>query len=70
MIKIKKYFFWKKEIEIEYYDRVMIYLNYNDADFLKKKKVIIIIYFKDIFANLKAESRDSNGFNSYPIYKK
>jgi hypothetical protein len=37
--KIKKYFFWKKEIEIEYYDRVMIYLNYNDADFLKKKKV-------------------------------
>ena len=37
--KIKKYFFWKKEIEIEYYDRVMIYLNYNDADFLKEKKV-------------------------------
>lgn len=37
--KIKKYFFWKKEIEIEYYDRVMIYLNYNDADFLKRKKV-------------------------------
>lgn len=37
--KIKKYFFWKKEIEIEYYDRVMIYLNYNDADYLKEKKV-------------------------------
>jgi len=37
--KIKKYFFWKKEIEIEYYDRVMIYLNYSDADYLKKKKV-------------------------------
>ena len=37
--KIKKYFFWKKEIEIEYYDRVMIYLSYNDADYLKAKKV-------------------------------
>jgi hypothetical protein len=37
--KIKKYFFWKKEIEIEYYDRVMIYLNYSDADYLKEKKV-------------------------------
>jgi uncharacterized protein DUF3754 len=37
--KVKKYFFWEKEIEIEYYDRVMIYLNYNDADYLKEKKV-------------------------------
>ena len=37
--KIKKYFFWKKEIEIEYYDRVLIYLHYNDTHFLKKKKV-------------------------------
>jgi hypothetical protein len=36
---VKKYFFWKKEIEIEYYDRVMIYLHYNDTHFLKKKKV-------------------------------
>ncbi|GGE96604.1 TMEM143 family protein [Flavobacterium limi] len=37
--KITKYIFWKKEIEIEYYDRVMIYLNYNEADYLTKKKV-------------------------------
>nr|WP_315221996.1 TMEM143 family protein [uncultured Flavobacterium sp.] len=37
--KITKYTFWKKEIEVEYYDRVMIYLNYNDADYLKEKKV-------------------------------
>lgn len=37
--KVKKYIFWKKEIEIEYYDRVMIYLNYNEADYLKEKKV-------------------------------
>lgn len=36
---VKKYFFWKKEIEVEYYDRVMIYLNYSDADYLKDKKV-------------------------------
>ena len=37
--KVKKYFFWKREIEIEHYDRVMIYLHYNDTHFLKKKKV-------------------------------
>ncbi|WP_281235146.1 TMEM143 family protein [Flavobacterium gelatinilyticum] len=37
--KITKFFFWKKEVEIEYYDRVLIYLNYSDADFLTAKKV-------------------------------
>jgi len=37
--KVKKYYFWKKEVEIEYYDRVLIYLNYSDADYLAKKKV-------------------------------
>jgi hypothetical protein len=37
--KVKKYIFWKKEIEIEYYDRVMIYLNYNEADYLNENKV-------------------------------
>lgn len=36
---VTKFIFWKKEIEIEYYDRVMIYLNYNEADYLKEKKV-------------------------------
>lgn len=35
---VTKFFFWKKEIEIEYYDRVMIYLNYHDADYYKEKK--------------------------------
>lgn len=37
--KITKFWFWKKEIEIEYYDRVLIYLNYSDSDFLNEKKV-------------------------------
>ncbi len=37
--KVKKYFFWKKEVEIEYYDRVLIYLHYNDTHFLKQNKV-------------------------------
>jgi hypothetical protein len=37
--KSTKYFFFKKEIEFEYYDRVMIYLNYKDADYFNEKKV-------------------------------
>jgi len=37
--KVAKYFFWKKKIEVEYYDRVMIYLKYHDADYYKKKKL-------------------------------
>lgn len=37
--KVKKFFFWKKDIEFEYYDRVLIYLNYNDADYFNEKKV-------------------------------
>ena len=36
--KVSKFFFWKKEIEFEYYDRVMIYLNYKDADYFKQQK--------------------------------
>ena len=36
---VTNFIFWKKEIEVEYYDRVMIYLNYNEADYLKEKKV-------------------------------
>ena len=36
--KVSKFFFWKKEIEIEYYDRVMIYLKYHDADYYTEKK--------------------------------
>ena len=37
--KITKFIFWKKEIEFEYYDRVMIYLNYSDADYFNEKNV-------------------------------
>jgi hypothetical protein len=37
--KVTKFFFWKKEVAIEYYDRVMIYLNYHDANYYSKKKV-------------------------------
>lgn len=37
--KVTKFIFWKKEIEFEYYDRVMIYLNYNDADYFNERKV-------------------------------
>lgn len=37
--KVSNYFFWKKEIEVEYYDRVMVYLNYKDANYFKDKKV-------------------------------
>ena len=37
--KVSHYFFWKKEIEVEYYDRVMVYLKYKDANYFKDKKV-------------------------------
>jgi len=37
--KVPKFLFWKKEIEIEYYDRVMIYLNYKDVNYFEEKKV-------------------------------
>ena len=37
--KVSHYFFWKKEIEVEYYDRVMVYLNYKDANYFKDKNI-------------------------------
>jgi len=37
--KLTKLFIFKKEIEFEYYDRVLIYLNYNDANYFNEKKV-------------------------------
>ena len=37
--RVRKFIFWKKEIEFEYYDRVMIYLKYNDAAYFEEKKV-------------------------------
>ncbi len=39
--KVPRFLFWKKEIEFEYYDRVMIYLDYNDTEYFNKKKVKI-----------------------------
>jgi len=36
---VKKLFFFRKEIEFEYYDRVMIYLHYNDANHFIEKKI-------------------------------
>jgi hypothetical protein len=37
--KVTKFFIFRKEIEFEYYDRVLIYLNYKDANYFNKKKV-------------------------------
>jgi hypothetical protein len=37
--KVSRLIFWKKEIEFEYYDRVMIYLNYKEAEYFNEKKV-------------------------------
>jgi len=39
--KVTRFFFWKKEIEFEYYERVMIYLNYKDESYFIEKKVDI-----------------------------
>jgi hypothetical protein len=36
--KVTRFFIFRKEIEFEYYDRVMIYLNYNDAGYFNEKK--------------------------------
>ncbi len=37
--KISRYFFWKKEVEVEYYDRVVIYIQYNDVEYFENKKL-------------------------------
>ena len=37
--QVKKWFFWKNEVEIEYYDRVVIYLHYKDATYFESKKI-------------------------------
>ncbi|NVN95181.1 MAG: DUF3754 domain-containing protein [Bacteroidetes bacterium] len=39
--KLTKYFFWKKETTFEYYDRVMIYLKYNDTSYFEENKINI-----------------------------
>lgn len=37
--KVNRLLIFRKEIEFEYFDRVMIYLNYNDANYFNEKKV-------------------------------
>jgi len=37
--KIKKFFFWKKEIEIEYYERIVFLLHYKTEEYFHKKKI-------------------------------
>jgi hypothetical protein len=37
--KVPKLLFGEKEVEIEYYDRVIIYIHYNDAAYFENKKV-------------------------------
>lgn len=37
--KVKRWLFWKKEIEIEYYDRVVLFLHYNNEQHFTQKKV-------------------------------
>ena len=39
--KVPRFLFWKKEVELEYYDRVIIYIQYNDASYFKNHKVNI-----------------------------
>jgi len=39
--KVTRFFIFKKEIEFEYYDRVMICLNYNDANYFNEKNIRI-----------------------------
>ncbi len=36
--KIKRFIFWEKEVELEYYDYVVIYINYKDATHFEKQK--------------------------------
>lgn len=39
--KVPRFIFWKKEVEIEYYDRVIIYIQYNDETYFENKKIEI-----------------------------
>jgi hypothetical protein len=36
---VPRFIFWKKEVEIEYYDRVIIYIQYNDEAYFENRKV-------------------------------
>jgi hypothetical protein len=39
--KIPRFIFWKQEVEIEHYDRAIIYIEYNDERYFEKKNVNI-----------------------------
>ena len=44
--KIKKLYFWKKEVEVEYYERIVIYLHYQkEKYFIEKKKKTVTLPF-------------------------
>lgn len=37
--KVRHFYFWKKEVELEYFDRVVIYLQYKDEAYFKSKNI-------------------------------
>lgn len=39
--KVKNWFFWEKEVELEYYDFVFIYIHYKDKQYFDNQKVKI-----------------------------
>ena len=39
---VKRWVFWKKEVELKYYDYVVIYINYKDAAYFEKQKYGIL----------------------------
>ena len=36
--KVPRFYFWKKEVDIEYYQRVLIFIRFHDAEYFKNKK--------------------------------
>lgn len=40
--KVKRFVFWEKEVEFKYYDYVVIYINYKDANYFEKQKGDIV----------------------------
>jgi hypothetical protein len=37
--KVKRFFFWEKEVELEYYDYVVIYIKYKDLKYFNDQKI-------------------------------
>lgn len=40
--KVKRFIFWEKEVELKYYDYVVVYIKYKDATYFEKQKIDII----------------------------